>query len=635
MSNRQEFDEIAEAKQSAYHSLHYATAKAIYRSLRKAEQNIINDLSKYMPPNIADPKAWMKREAGGDAMANLRLKAMQLPEPQRSQWLAKLNKPSWRAQVTNKHALYNRLLMEETVSRRSIDATMRQTASKVAQEGYARQMFEVQKGVGMGWSFSLPNMKQAEAMAKRSLHSGYTQNLTKRHIKQLNEEITAGILSGKSEKDIAKAIHESAGGELWEAKRLVRTEITGAAAEGELQAIKDMEEEFDVKMRYRFYATLDERTCPICGELDMQDFDREDAQPGVNSPPMHPNCRCVIQAVTEDDLKEKAVRRGRNEEGKSAVMPQGMGYKEWKAEYVDKPKAEAAIRAGRHGDTTTAGNAGGAAQTTASTTAHTGAANITKTAYSNEKLNVKGIENNTQREFLEKQTKGKDIPLYRGNLTEQEIKGRGLSKEQKEAREKLVDRIDNTPSNEVSDMKDHKEVTTKHLNELANDVTAPIIKKTPGAEQLIKEFTTKPSQFNKPLQGEVSKFVPSDIEKIDAMTNLISQSELKEGIIVYSGGDGRNIYSANFKPGDIMIRSSFQSSTAKIEVAQRFAIGEEIPIIEKILIPPSKGVALPIGNLSSASKPEWEIILQRGLERKYVGTEGTYKGIPILVFRVV
>lgn|GEM_PF-2028952 len=258
--------------------------------------------------------------------------------------MAKLDKPSWRAQITNKTALFKRIEMEGLTAQRSIDATLRQTASSVVKEGFTRQMFEIQKGTGMGWSFDIPNTKQADAMARRVLNTKYTANLTKRHTDLIKEQITGGIIAGKSVKDIAADIHETAGQEIWEAKRLVRTEITAAASEGELEAIREVEEEFGIKMRYRFYATLDERTCPVCGELDLQDFASDEAVEGVNQPPMHPNCRCVIQPVTDGDLKEEVVRRGRDEDGKSTVMPPGMTYNEWKKEYVEKPQQEASAK---------------------------------------------------------------------------------------------------------------------------------------------------------------------------------------------------------------------------------------------------------------------------------------------------
>ena len=337
--NRQEFDKLAESKQYAYHRRHYPTVREIEASLRTAERNIIRDMSKYMPPNVSDPKAWMRQNAGPDALGNLRKKATELQEPQRSRWLANLDKPSWRAQITNRTALYKRIEMEGLTTQRSIDRTLGTALRGAAAEGYARQMFEVQKGAGIGWAFDLPNTRQADAMVRRVLNTKYTSNLTKRHSAAIKEQITGGILSGSSVNDIAKQINRIAGNEIWEAKRLVRTEITGAAAEGELEALRDMEEEFGIKMRYRFYATLDERTCPVCGALDMQDFSPDDAEEGVNKPPMHPNCRCVIQPVMDDEKKEEIVRRGRDESGKSVVMPKGMTYEKWKEEYVRKPKA--------------------------------------------------------------------------------------------------------------------------------------------------------------------------------------------------------------------------------------------------------------------------------------------------------
>jgi len=333
------FDGLAETKQYVFHRRHFAAVRDIESSLRLAESNVIKDLSHYMPPSVADPGTWLKLNAGPDALGNLRAKAMELPEPYRSTWLANLDKPSWRAQITNKTALYKRIEMEGITARRSIDETLRSTTADVATEGYSRQMYEIQRGVGYGWGFDLPNTRQADAMAKRVLNTKYTANLTKRHAAVVREQITGGILAGRSTKDIADTVQQTTGSTVWESKRLVRTEITASASEGEITAIRDTEQRFGIKMRYRFYATLDERTCPVCGELDTQEFDSDEAQEGVNKPPMHPNCRCVIQPVLDEDSKDEIVRRGRDENGKGAVMPRGMNYAQWKDKYGQKPEA--------------------------------------------------------------------------------------------------------------------------------------------------------------------------------------------------------------------------------------------------------------------------------------------------------
>ncbi|MDR1954482.1 MAG: minor capsid protein [Candidatus Methanoplasma sp.] len=347
--NRQDFDELAEKKQYVYHRRHFAAVRSIENSFRIAEKNIIRDLSKYMPPSVVDPETWLKLNAGPDALANLRRKAMELPEPQRSAWLARLDKPSWRAQISNKNALYKRIDMEGLTAQRTINDTLNKTLRGVAAEGYTRQMFEVQKDVDVGWSFDLPNTQQADAMVRRVMKPKYVENLTRGLSDNIKQTITAGILSGKSMEGIAKDVQELTGDEVWKAKRLVRTESTAAAAEGELEALNDKGIEY-----YTFRCGMDEKTCPVCGALDRQDFRVEDAEAGVNFPHMHPNCRCWIQRKMSEEKKKNLVQSGKvrdPETGKwkSQNLPPGMTYEQWKERYAKagtadrdsiKPKAE-------------------------------------------------------------------------------------------------------------------------------------------------------------------------------------------------------------------------------------------------------------------------------------------------------
>lgn len=47
--------------------------------------------------------------------------------------------------------------------------------------------------------------------------------------------------------------------------------------------------------RFRFNAVIDGRTTPICRSLNGRIFDIEEAQAGVNIPPLHPRCRSSIE----------------------------------------------------------------------------------------------------------------------------------------------------------------------------------------------------------------------------------------------------------------------------------------------------------------------------------------------------
>lgn len=65
-------------------------------------------------------------------------------------------------------------------------------------------------------------------------------------------------------------------------------------------------------------ATMDARTCEVCGALDGKHFPIKDATPGVNFPPMHPNDRCTTVEYDPDDAADWAAS--------GEKMPESMTY---------------------------------------------------------------------------------------------------------------------------------------------------------------------------------------------------------------------------------------------------------------------------------------------------------------------
>ena len=93
----------------------------------------------------------------------------------------------------------------------------------------------------------------------------------------------------------------------------------------ELQSYKECNIE-----KYVFVATLDSRTCPICGKLDGQLFYVAEAKVGVNYPPIHDKCRCTTIAYMGEEWLKGLTRRARDPQtGKTYVLPQNMNYNEW------------------------------------------------------------------------------------------------------------------------------------------------------------------------------------------------------------------------------------------------------------------------------------------------------------------
>lgn len=77
--------------------------------------------------------------------------------------------------------------------------------------------------------------------------------------------------------------------------RLVYTEGTYVARQSQLAELK--REGFE---EYKVEPIGDERTCGECRGMSTQTFRVEDASPGINLPPLHPNCRCQIAPAVDD-----------------------------------------------------------------------------------------------------------------------------------------------------------------------------------------------------------------------------------------------------------------------------------------------------------------------------------------------
>lgn len=109
---------------------------------------------------------------------------------------------------------------------------------------------------------------------------------------------------------------------------VLQTETNNIQAEATMAEYEDD----DVK-RYKYLATLEVHTCPICGELDGKIFKVKDAQRGINYPTMHPHCRCTTVPAIEDvgSRTAKDVVTG-----KTYNVKKGTTYEQWRQQQLDK-----------------------------------------------------------------------------------------------------------------------------------------------------------------------------------------------------------------------------------------------------------------------------------------------------------
>ena len=106
------------------------------------------------------------------------------------------------------------------------------------------------------------------------------------------------------------------------ADRLVRTETNFIYSEAEHESHKQL----DVK-KYKYVATLDNRTSKICQRLDGKVFLVSKRKVGTNCNPMHSNCRSATRPYLSKTYEPK-LRRARDSRGQN-ILVENMNYNQW------------------------------------------------------------------------------------------------------------------------------------------------------------------------------------------------------------------------------------------------------------------------------------------------------------------
>lgn len=206
---------------------------------------------------------------------------------------------------------------------------------------YYRAIDDTAKELNVGVGFGIIDDTALENVMEKPWHgkrfSARIWDNTDRLANEAQEIVGKYIVSGREPKKAAQELAEAFEVEKFHAETLIRTEIAHARSMSDMKAYEDIGTK-----RYRYLATLDERTCPVCGGLDGKSFELSGAAEGVNYPVMHPRCRCT----TTMDIRYFR-RRARNPiTGKNEVTDGSLTYDTWRQNMSDEEKA-AFEKAGR------------------------------------------------------------------------------------------------------------------------------------------------------------------------------------------------------------------------------------------------------------------------------------------------
>lgn len=158
---------------------------------------------------------------------------------------------------------------------------------------------------------------RAKAIANSSFYNATGEERLWSHMDRLRSsisiELQKGLIAGVSPRQMASNIRKQTNRSRYDAERLMRTEFARVQTEATLEQLRDSGAEFFI-----YIAPNAERAnagikgkgirlpeaCPVCKELNNKVFRVDEAEIGLNAPPMHPNCYCTIAEYKDESEYE-------------------------------------------------------------------------------------------------------------------------------------------------------------------------------------------------------------------------------------------------------------------------------------------------------------------------------------------
>ncbi len=193
--------------------------------------------------------------------------------------LAKYNAPAYSYRISRYKSMQANIDLELKKLMTLEEQITKQRYIKTIQETYYENIFNVQKYLGYGFEFAHIDNRTIQMMLAESWidNSNFSKNIWENNEKlgeYLKTQLTADTMSGKSIQKISKELVEHMNVGLYNAVRLVRTEVNHFANEAEMLSYEELNID-----KYKFIATLDNVTCGECAKLDNKIFKVKDRIP--------------------------------------------------------------------------------------------------------------------------------------------------------------------------------------------------------------------------------------------------------------------------------------------------------------------------------------------------------------------
>ena len=337
MKSNKYWEDRANLRMSTYHKNSDETIGKINNAYDEAIEEINKDINRVFYTfqsesglSIAEAKELLNSNIPKKELESIRSKINGIEDEElKRSLMAELNAKAYKARITRLEAIKESIRIN---SAKVADVQLKQGELSYINginDAYYKTIYDIQKGVGLGFDFSPMSVNKVEEILKNNWSGKhYSERVwgnTEVLASKLEETITSGLMSGKSSRKMAKELEELGNYGKMASERLVRTETTYIANEAELESYK----ECDID-KYVFVATLDLRTSSMCREMDGKIIEVSKGTAGENLPPLHPWCRSTTIAYMGKEWYKNIRRRARDPEtGKTYTVPGNMKYDEW------------------------------------------------------------------------------------------------------------------------------------------------------------------------------------------------------------------------------------------------------------------------------------------------------------------
>lgn len=256
---------------------------------------------------------------------------------------AKSGDPKWSSYLLNQslmhqHSVLNQMQTEYRNVIYNID--MEETGGKFLNKIYQNANYYQQYSEN-NEQFAQVDQNRIKALIEENWSGGgnFSENIWKNKealVNALDDVIIKGLATGTNFDSMSKELAKRMDTSFNNARRLIMTE----SARMDNQGLLDWYKESKVK-QFQFMATLDNRTSDICRAMDGQIFNIEDAEIGLNVPPLHPYCRSVITPYTDYTKVEERIYKDKDN---NRLIGKNRTYAQYVEEELgDKKQAKAIV----------------------------------------------------------------------------------------------------------------------------------------------------------------------------------------------------------------------------------------------------------------------------------------------------